>query len=202
MTGFDTAGTLLARARMLTEAGHPDAGAAWRRAAAAVARAGGRLSPGDEADSLDALALDHRGDVGHCAETHFARAAELHERAGSHGKALLSRARALLCAPDAADAAGPGPEARAMAALGALCDQVVAAHEAGDTTAAQTATLLLLQCGVRAGGLGATPGPGGGSATESGATDLRAKLERLRACTQDHRRATAANAGDRTREST
>ncbi|MFD3659174.1 hypothetical protein ACFWVF_01000 [Streptomyces sp. NPDC058659] len=166
--------TLLDRARRLSAAGgHPAAGGAWERAATALRRAGGAITPGDHADALDATALDCRGRARLAAETLFSRAAELHERSGQPGKALISRARAL--------ATGPEPGATACAGLADLCERAAALHEAGRATVAQTATVLLLSCRARADLLDTAPDP----AAEAAA--LREDLVRLVAFAAPHR---------------
>ncbi|WP_405852016.1 hypothetical protein OG361_04850 [Streptomyces sp. NBC_00090] len=167
---------LLDRARRLSAAGgHPGAGGAWERAATALRRAGGAITPGDHADALDATALDCRGRAGPAAETLFSRAAELHERAGQHGKALISRARALLAGPTPAATAraeltghpghpglprhpglsGPAGHSghsghSGLSGLAALCERATALHTTGGATTAQTATVLVLRCRARA----------------------------------------------------
>ncbi|MEU7073460.1 hypothetical protein AB0B30_15385 [Streptomyces narbonensis] len=158
--------TLLDRARRLSAAGgHPAAGGAWERAATALRRVGGGITPGDHADALDATALDCRGGARPAAETLFSRAADLHERSGLLGKALISRARAL--------ATGPEPGATACAGLAELCERAAALHAAGRATVAQTATVLLLRSRARADLLDTAPDP----AAEAAA--LREELVRL-----------------------
>ncbi|MEU2079275.1 hypothetical protein ABZ578_34685, partial [Streptomyces sp. NPDC013489] len=164
---------LLHRARRLTVHGHPGAGSAWERAATALRRAGGALTPGDHADALDATALDCRGAARPAAGPLFFRAADLHERAGQRGKALVSRARALV--------AGPGPGATASARLAELCERASALHRVGQAGAAETATVRLLHGRVRADLLGTAPDP----AAEAAA--LREDLARLIAFAAPHR---------------
>ncbi|MEU0399320.1 hypothetical protein ABZ318_03555 [Streptomyces sp. NPDC006197] len=168
---------LLRRARRLTADGHPAAGGAWERAATALRRAGGSLTPGDHADALDATALACRGRARQAAAPLFSRAAELHERAGQHGKALVSRARALLGAPE--------PGATVCAGLGELGERAAALHTAGRATAAETATVLLLHCRARADLLDTGPDP------VAEAAALRAELARLIAFVAPHRAAPA-----------
>ncbi|MEV7277913.1 tetratricopeptide repeat protein [Streptomyces sp. NPDC093111] len=137
---------LVARARALTAGGHPSARAVWVRARAAVEARGDALAPADAADALDAEALDlQRSDAGGPeAAALFTRAADLHVRARRDGRALVSRARALIVTPDApADG------------LDALCVRAEALHTAGLATAAETATVLLLRCRALVAGLGA-----------------------------------------------
>ncbi|WP_406055916.1 hypothetical protein OG462_08195 [Streptomyces sp. NBC_01077] len=164
---------LLHRARRLTAHGHPWAGSAWERAATALQRAGGALTPGDHADALDATALDCRGAALPAAGPLFFRAADLHEQAGRRGKALVSRARALV--------AGPDPGATACARLGELCERATALHAIGQSGAAETATVRLLHGGARADLLDTAPDP----AAEASA--LREELTRLVAFAAPHR---------------
>ncbi|WP_329418548.1 tetratricopeptide repeat protein [Streptomyces sp. NBC_01268] len=145
-------GELVARARALTAAGHPSARAAWDRARAAVEAHGGALAPADAADALDAEALDLQRSCagGPEAAALFTRAADLHARARRDGRALVSRARALIVAPDApADG------------LDALCVRAGALHAAGLATAAEAVTVLLLRCRAWVAGLGAELVPAG-----------------------------------------
>ncbi|MFV6026012.1 hypothetical protein [Streptomyces sp. NPDC056264] len=164
---------LLHRARRLTVHGHPGAGSAWERAATALRRAGGALTPGDHADALDATALDCRGAARPAAGPLFFRAADLHERAGQRGKALVSRARALV--------AGPGPGATACARLAELCERASVLHRVGQAGTAETATVRLLHGRIRADLLGTAPDP----AAEAAA--LREDLARLIAFAAPHR---------------
>ncbi|MFD8973909.1 hypothetical protein [Streptomyces sp. NPDC059593] len=165
---------LLDRARRLSAAGgHPAAGGAWERAATALRRAGGAITPADHADALDATALDCRGGARPAAETLFSRAAELHERSGQLGKALISRARALVT--------GPETGAAVCAGLAELCERAAGLHAAGRATVAQTATVLLLRCRARADLLDTTPDP----AAEAAA--LGGDLARLVAFALPHR---------------
>ncbi|MEV4423869.1 hypothetical protein AB0K23_00565 [Streptomyces sp. NPDC049602] len=168
---------LLHRARRYTADGHPSAGGAWERAATALRRAGGSLTPGDHADALDATALDCRGRARAAAGPLFSLAADRHERAGRGGKALVSRARALL--------SGPEPGATVCAGLAELGERATALHAVGRATTAETATVLLLRCRARADLLDTGPDP----FTE--ATALRAELARLIAFAAPHREAPA-----------
>ncbi|WP_369142840.1 hypothetical protein [Streptomyces sp. R44] len=168
---------LLQRARRLTADGHPSAGGAWERAATALRRAGGSLTPGDHAHALDATALDCRGRALPAAGPLFSRAADLHERAGQRGEAVVSRARALLT--------GPEPGATVCAGLAVLGERATALHAAGQATAAETATVLLLRCRARADLLDTGPDP------VAEAAALRAELVRLTAFAAPHRAAPA-----------
>ncbi|MFI0986992.1 hypothetical protein [Streptomyces exfoliatus] len=163
---------LLHRARRLTAHRNPRAGSAWERAATALVRAGGTLTPGDHADALDSTALDCRGAAQPAAQPLFFRAADLHERAGQRGKALVSRARAVL--------AGPEPGATALARLTELSDRAGVLHALGQAGAAETATVRLLRGRARADLLHTAPDP----AAEAAA--LREELARLIAFTGRH----------------
>ncbi|MBX9426673.1 hypothetical protein [Streptomyces lateritius] len=187
---------LLHRARRLSALGHPRAGSAWERAATALRRAGGALAPGDHADALDATAFDCRGAARPAAGPLFFRAADLHERAGQRGKALVSRARALLAGlghgPDAGGHAGhgldagydrgPGPcsGATAVARIGELCERAAVLHALGQAGAVETATLRLLHGRARAALLDTAPDP------VAEASALRAELTRLVEVTAPH----------------
>ncbi|GAA2813508.1 tetratricopeptide repeat protein [Streptomyces showdoensis] len=183
---------LLAHARALTADGHPSAKAAWDRARAAVEGRGDALAPADAAEALDAEGLDlqrrHLG--GPEAAALFARAADLHARAGRDGRALVSRARALIVAPEAPDAS-VSPEAPCASAdgLDELCVRAGALHAAGRATAAETVTVLLLRCRALVAGLGAVGGaPGGGSAAPAGdAARAREEVHRLLAFAEEAR---------------
>ncbi|MFJ2768126.1 tetratricopeptide repeat protein [Streptomyces sp. NPDC087300] len=163
---------LLLRAREFTRLSHPSAGAAWQQVIEAlVARGEVSLGDGDRADQLDAVALGLGADqVGHGVGL-FRQAAECHERAGRHGSALVSRARALLCRPDAATA----PETPER--LGQLWARAEALHREGAARTADVATLWLLHCRARAARLA------GGVPTAADPRDevaaLEAELHRL-----------------------
>lgn len=170
---------LLHRARRLTAEGHPGAGGAWERAATALRRAGGALTPGDHADALDATALDCRGAALPAAGPLFFRAADLHEQAGQRGKALVSRARALVAGPG--PGGGPGPGATACARLAELRERATALHAVGQADTAETATVRLLHARARADLLDTAPDP----VAEAGA--VREELDRLLAFAAPHR---------------
>ncbi|MBD0710321.1 MULTISPECIES: hypothetical protein [unclassified Streptomyces] len=163
---------LLYRARRLTAEGHPEASASWERAATALRHAGGNLAPGDHADALDAAALGcretPRADVGPL----FTRAADLHEQAGQRGKALVSRARALL--------SGAGPGATARAALDELHERAEALYVSGRASVAETATVRLLRDRAAADLLDTAPDP------TAEAAALRAELTGLVAFAVPH----------------
>ncbi|MFE5909188.1 hypothetical protein ACFQ6B_08910 [Streptomyces wedmorensis] len=163
----------LHRARRFTAEGHPAAGGAWERAATALRRAGGTITPGDHADALDSTALDCRGRARAAAGPLFARAADLHERAGQHGKALVSRMRAVLAGEDA------GGTARFQ--LGELCERAAVLYRTGRATAGQATTVLLLHARARADRLDTLPDPA------AGAAGLREELGRLITSAAPHR---------------
>ncbi|MFD7962251.1 hypothetical protein ACFV5J_15755 [Streptomyces zaomyceticus] len=170
---------LLHRARRLTAEGHPGAGGAWERAATALRRAGGALTPGDHADALDATALDCRGAALPAAGPLFFRAADLHEQAGQRGKALVSRARALVAGPG--PGGGPGPGATACARLAELRERATALHAVGQADTAETATVRLLHARARADLLDTAPDP------MAEAAAVREELDRLLAFAAPHR---------------
>ncbi|MFB6840400.1 hypothetical protein [Streptomyces sp. NPDC056361] len=164
---------LLHRARRLTAEGHPAAGGAWERAAAALRRAGGTITPGDHADALDSTALDCRGRARPAAGPLFSWAAELHERAGRPGKALVSRARSVLAGEAVGDAA--------RVELTGLCERAAGLCRSGRATVAQATTVFLLRARARADLLGTAPDPA------AGAAGLREELGRLIAFAAPHR---------------
>ncbi|MGW2227026.1 tetratricopeptide repeat protein [Streptomyces formicae] len=167
---------LLHQAREFTRLSHPAAGTAWQQAidALEVSR-GGPLADADRADWLDALALDLNGEQVPRGVALFGRAAECHERAGRHGRALVSRARALLCRPDAlTDPETPGRLAQLRARADAL-------HPEGGATTVDVVTLWMLHCRVRATRLAAAA-PGavrGGMDPKSERGALTVELESL-----------------------
>ncbi|MFE0177721.1 tetratricopeptide repeat protein [Streptomyces sp. NPDC059002] len=171
---------LLALAREFTQNAHPWAGTAWRRAAAALDARGTPLGDADRADALDAAALDLDGDQVADGVGLFGKAAEAHERAGRPGRALVSRARSLLCRPDAmADPDTPGR-------LGQLRARAEALHAEGGARTVDVVTLGLLHCRVRAallpGGGGAGDGDGDGAYAATAAAEvgsLNDELDRL-----------------------
>ncbi|MEU6096092.1 tetratricopeptide repeat protein [Streptomyces sp. NPDC047079] len=122
---------LLAEARRLSEALHPDAVDAW----AAVARAaeGPELDPRDHADLVDHEAIS-RGPAG--AES-FERAAELYAAAGDPGEALAARARAAFVR------ALTGEADRALEEITGLRQEALALFEEGGTGVGQTASVLV-----------------------------------------------------------
>ncbi|MFE3071412.1 hypothetical protein [Streptomyces sp. NPDC059247] len=163
---------LLHRARRLTADAHPGAADAWERAATALRRTDGVLAPGDHADALDAAALDRLGPVRSIAGPLFTRAADLHEQAGQRGKALVSRARALL--------AGPEPGGTARAALDELHERAAVLHATGRASVAEAVTVRLSRDLAVADLLDTAPAP------DVEAAVLRAELSRLVAFAAPH----------------
>ncbi|MFJ6104144.1 hypothetical protein ACIQHY_24435 [Streptomyces sp. NPDC092359] len=163
---------LLHRARRLTADAHPGAADAWERAATALRRTDGVLAPGDHADALDAAALDRLGPVRSIAGPLFTRAADLHEQAGQRGKALISRARALL--------AGPEPGGTARAALDELHERAAVLHATGRASVAEAVTVRLSRDRAVADLLDTAPDP------DVEAAVLRAELTRLVAFAAPH----------------
>ncbi|MFC3575352.1 tetratricopeptide repeat protein [Streptomyces yaanensis] len=122
---------LVAEARRLNDALHPDAMNAW----AAVARAaeGQELDPRDRADLVDHEALS-RGPEG--AEL-FERSAELYAAAGDPGEALAARARGAFVRALTGDAD------EALQTVTGLREEVLALFEEGGTGVRQTASVLV-----------------------------------------------------------
>ncbi|MCW7943877.1 tetratricopeptide repeat protein [Streptomyces hygroscopicus] len=122
---------LLAEARRLSDALHPDAMDAW----AAVARAAGdrELDPRDRADLADHEAMS-RGPEG---AEFFERAAVLYEAAGDPGEALAARARAAFVR------ALTGRSDEALETVTGLREQVLARYGEGGTGVRQTASVLV-----------------------------------------------------------
>ncbi|GGW57964.1 tetratricopeptide repeat protein [Streptomyces xantholiticus] len=131
---------LLANARRLSEAQHPQATAAWAAVAAAADRDGAEL------DALTRAEIDeHRGMAPATppadAIALFTSAAGLYESAGEPGRAASALARAAYCM---------GLDGRLGEALGAVqepCDRALALYADGRSTARQTGRALL--CRVR-----------------------------------------------------
>ncbi|MFF7212605.1 tetratricopeptide repeat protein [Streptomyces sp. NPDC008238] len=91
--GGDDVPALLAEARGLSEAQHPDAGAAWAAADRAAERTGIALDALDRAEIADRAGIGAFADPG-TAVPLFGTAAELFEAAGKPGEAAACRARA------------------------------------------------------------------------------------------------------------
>ncbi|GGU34155.1 tetratricopeptide repeat protein [Streptomyces violascens] len=125
---------LLARARQLSDASHPDAGAAW----AAVGASGDQsaLDPYDRAQVLDHWAMRGALDAGPRV-TAFRDAAELYEAAGDPGEAAAARARAAYAL------ARDGRAEEALAALAEPHARVLALHAEGRATARQVSGVLV-----------------------------------------------------------
>ncbi|MFF7142978.1 tetratricopeptide repeat protein [Streptomyces nodosus] len=122
---------LLAEARRLSEALHPDAMEAW----AAVGRAaeGRELDARDRAELVDHEAMS-RGPEG---AAFFEQAAELYAAAGDPGEALAARARAAFVR------ALTGEADDALETLTELREQALALRAAGGTEVRQTASVLV-----------------------------------------------------------
>ncbi|MGW1257318.1 tetratricopeptide repeat protein [Streptomyces sp. NPDC002513] len=122
---------LLAEARRLSAALHPDAVDAW----AAVARAAGGqvLEPLDQAELVDHEAIS-RGPEG---VESFERAAALYAAAGDPGEALAARARAAFVR------ALTGEADRALEEITGLREEALALFQEGGTGPRQTASVLV-----------------------------------------------------------
>lgn len=163
-TGGGTSDGLLAEARHRSEVAHPGAWEAWD----AAERAGARLSDADQGDALEARADALRARDAGPGGLHelLTAAADAHERAGHHGKALLARARAVLGRGGQEDGELP---AAALAPLAELHDRLLSLHAAGRATTEQVATVRLLHARVRMSLLDSAPGtPAGGEVPAGG----------------------------------
>ncbi|MEU4496611.1 tetratricopeptide repeat protein [Streptomyces sp. NPDC023998] len=132
--------SLLAEARRLSEAQHPDALPAWAAVARVADRESSNLGERDRAEIDEHRAMDPRVPAAEAAQL-FRSAADRYEAAGEPGKAAAAGARAAyaICLDerfDEAPAAVAGPVARALAL-----------HAEGSATARQAAHALL--CRVR-----------------------------------------------------
>ncbi|WP_329189334.1 tetratricopeptide repeat protein [Actinacidiphila glaucinigra] len=123
-------GALLAEARALSDAQHPDAGAAWAAAGRAAERTGTALGDPDRAEIADHAGIAAFTDPG-TAVPLFDTAAELYEAAGKPGEAAACRVRAAY-AKALAERTG-----RASAALDAAVHALRELHDAGRATARQ-----------------------------------------------------------------
>ncbi|WP_326578425.1 tetratricopeptide repeat protein [Actinacidiphila glaucinigra] len=123
-------GALLAEARALSDAQHPDAGPAWAAAGRAAERTGAALGDLDRAEIADHAGIAAFTDPG-TAVPLLETAAELFEAAGKPGEAAACRVRAAYAAA-VAERTG-----RALAALDAAVDALGELHGAGRATARQ-----------------------------------------------------------------
>lgn len=124
---------LLAEARRLSEALHPDAVEAWAAVARAARAEGAELDAYDRAEIADHEAMG-RGPEGPAL---FARAAELYEEAGDPGEALAARARG------ASVRAFTGDTAAALELIAEPYGRVLALFAEGGTGVRQTASVLM-----------------------------------------------------------
>ncbi|MFI6640980.1 tetratricopeptide repeat protein [Streptomyces sp. NPDC050504] len=135
----DLAG-LLAEARRLSAAQHPDAGRTWAAAADEAERSGTELSVRDRAEIEDHRAMAGATEPARSVAL-FASAAALYEEAGDLGEAAAARARgAYALALD-------GRYEEALAAVEEPCARALALHAAGGATTRQASGALL--CRVR-----------------------------------------------------
>ncbi|MFF2408733.1 tetratricopeptide repeat protein [Streptomyces sp. NPDC058092] len=141
---LDLAG-LLAEAHRLSDAQHPDAGAAWaavaRRADEPVAAAD-RLSDHDHACVADHRAMDGSLPPAE-AMAAFRTAAVLYGTAGDRGEATAASARAAY-----ARSLEPGHAAGALAEIAPLMDRALALHADGAATARQVGAVLTCRARV------------------------------------------------------
>ncbi|MET8330697.1 tetratricopeptide repeat protein [Streptomyces sp. NPDC005181] len=132
---------LLADARRLSDAQHPDAGAAWQAAARAAEGSTG-LSDHDRACIDDHRAMDGALPPAVAREL-FLSASELYGAAGDPGEAVAAAARgAYACSLEA----GHATEALAEAAV--LVDRALALHAEGRATARQAGGVLVCRARI------------------------------------------------------
>ncbi|MEU9500933.1 tetratricopeptide repeat protein [Streptomyces sp. NPDC048196] len=158
---------LLADARRLTRAQHPDAHAAWSAVAGAAERTGTELDPRARAEVTDHLARDAFDDPD-TAIPLFRTAAERFEAAGDPGEAALCRVRAASCAAVA------GRPEESLAELDAVCDELGALHAERRAAAYQLVVARNTAARTRLGVLHAAPDPAASAAALEG--ELRAVL--------------------------
>ncbi|MFE0626047.1 tetratricopeptide repeat protein [Streptomyces sp. NPDC058864] len=133
---------LLAEARGLSEARHPDAGAAWAAAGRAAERTGTVLDDLAGAEIADHAGIDAFTDPG-TAVPLFDSAAELFEAAGKPGEAAACRARAAYAVAVAEETG------QAVAALDAAVEALHELHRTGRATSRQLTGARLARLGVR-----------------------------------------------------
>ncbi|MGY5126578.1 tetratricopeptide repeat protein [Streptomyces nigrescens] len=165
--GTEDLAALLAEARRLTLAQHPDARAAWRAVAGTAERTGTELDASARAEVTYHAALDALDDPD-TAISLFRRAAEQFEAAGDPGEGAAGRARA------AYTTAVSGRTEEGLAELDALCGQLRSLHADGRATARQLTGALLAAARVRLGTLQAAADPA--AAAEALTDELRAVL--------------------------
>ncbi|MFE1176190.1 tetratricopeptide repeat protein [Streptomyces sp. NPDC058773] len=165
--GSEDLAALVAEARRLALAQHPDARAAWRTAAETADRSGTELDGAARAEVTYHAAVDALDDPD-TAIALFRRAAEQFEAAGDPGEGASCRARA------AYTTAAAGHTEEGLAELDALCAQLRTLHADGRATARQLTGALLAAARVRMGILPAAPDPE--AAVEALTDELRALL--------------------------
>ncbi|MGW2411095.1 tetratricopeptide repeat protein [Streptomyces tubercidicus] len=170
----DDLATLLAEARRLALAQHPDARAAWRTVAGTADRTGAELDPSARAEATYHAALDALDDP-EAAIALFRRAAEQFEAADEPGEGAAGRAGA------AYTMAASGRTEEGLAELDAICGQLATLHADGRATARQLTGALLSAARVRLGTLQTAPEPT--AAAEALTDELRALL----ALAEEHR---------------
>ncbi|MEU8912962.1 tetratricopeptide repeat protein [Streptomyces nigrescens] len=165
--GSEDLAALLAEARRLTLAQHPDARAAWRAVAETAERTGTEPDASARAEMTHHAAVDALDDPD-TAIPLFRRAAEQFEAAGDPGEGAACRARA------AYTTAVSGRTEEGLAELDALGGQLRTLHADGRATARQLTGALLAAARVRRGTLPSAPDPD--AAAEALAEELRAVL--------------------------
>ncbi|MFD8547172.1 tetratricopeptide repeat protein [Streptomyces sp. NPDC059649] len=155
--GSDDVAALLAEARRLTQAQHPEAHAAWSAVADAAERTGTALDARARAEVTDQAAGDAFDDPD-TAIPLFRTAAEQFEAAGDPGAAALCRVRAASCA------AVSGRPEEGLAELDAACGELRALHAEGRATARQLTEATNTAVRTRLGTLHAAPDPAASAA--------------------------------------
>jgi hypothetical protein len=137
----DDVTALVARARLLSDGGHPRAHEAWTAAERAAERTGAALDATARAEATDHAGMTAIADPERSAEL-FLRAARQFEDAGVPAEAAASRARAAYAR------ALSGAVRAALDALEEQCALLRALHEKERATARQLTGVLLLRCRV------------------------------------------------------
>ncbi|MFJ2588758.1 hypothetical protein [Streptomyces sp. NPDC087538] len=138
---------LLAEAHRLSDAQHPDAGAAWEAVARRAAERDGAAAGLSDHDR--ACVEDHRAMYGSLPPTEamaaFGRAAAFYESAGDPGEAAAAAGRAAY-----ARALEPGGADGALAAIAPVVDRILALYADGAATARQAGGALVCRARILA----------------------------------------------------
>lgn len=139
----DLAG-LLAEAHRLSDAQHPDAGAAWRAVAERAEKSGetDALTAHDRANVADHRAMDGSLPPAEAAEA-FGAAARLYEAAGDRGEAVAADARRSFL-----HSTEDGATDAALTEIGPLVDLALALHAEGGATGRQASGVLVCRARI------------------------------------------------------